>query len=914
MKTSFYFAFFICLLFKPAHAQELLPFVENFTKSEYNGDNQVWNVVQGNDNALYFANNHYLLRYNGVRWERYSLPNKTIIRSLSVQGDRLYCGSYKEFGYWKRINGEMKYFSISGTKNLFAGNAENEEIWKIFRHDGSIYFQSFNVMYVLKGKAVEKIKFPSQISYCYPVGGKIYAASVTEGVYLLEGKKFTKAGNWTGLENNVIHGIEERSATTYVFTKNKGIFAGTRAGLKPWQNPLNETLKNDVILTAKFVDNNTLAIGTALKGLYIVDMVKGTYKTLNKKNVLKNNAVLSITTDAENDLWLGLDNGIAHVEVNSPVQIFTDNSGDLGSVYALSPFKDGCLMASNHGVFSYTNKTLNALPYSQGQVWDIFSAGSNYIIGHNDGTFIFNGKSINKANTVSGGWMFMKSDLDGVYFQAHYSGISVYKDINDLSSPKFLGITKPIRHIAQNRPGEIWAADLYRGLYRITYDKGFDVKKTENVSEKNNIRNDYGVKIFNFRDQLFFYLNNKWYSYNTISQKLEPYAAFNKNFTGISDIIAVDDTSFVVIKNRLLYLIILVDDRFIWRAIPEKYYQGKLIIDNTRVFVHNNKLYINLDDGFLAMDKNTRKVKEQAVTIEVFSNGELLTADPEVNYNQAVEINILPKYFGYNRAELFYTLNGEANRAVVKNGTVSLTNLASGSQVFEVFYNDGVSNKKLAGYKFHVLRPWYFSFVMVLVYILAVSAIFFLYYRWNKVRYMEKIKLNEEELRHKRKIMELEMEAQSKLRQQEHEKQMLEMEVQNKASEVAGKSLSIAKHSEMIESIQEALESDASGEQLKGKIRKIIKTNTISKNEWLSFEKNLFKSHEEFVNRLSHKYPSLTSKDIKLSIYLKMNLASKEIAPLMNISFRGVELHRYRLRKKIGVPQEESLTRFMINV
>jgi AraC family transcriptional regulator, chitin signaling transcriptional activator len=97
--------FFNLLLFVTTfavHSQELLPFVENFTKSNYSGDNQVWSVAQGNDDAIYFANNHYFIRYNGVRWEKYELPNKTILRSVFVDGDRVYCGSYNEFGYWRR--------------------------------------------------------------------------------------------------------------------------------------------------------------------------------------------------------------------------------------------------------------------------------------------------------------------------------------------------------------------------------------------------------------------------------------------------------------------------------------------------------------------------------------------------------------------------------------------------------------------------------------------------------------------------------------------------------------------------------------------------------------------------------------------------------------------------------------------
>jgi len=107
------------------YPQELLPFVENYNKSNYQGDNQIWNVVQGNDKAMYFANNHYLLRYDGVKWEKYTLPNKTIIRSIMVDGDKIYSGSYKEFGYWVRKGGKMIYTSISTKKNVF-DEKENE--------------------------------------------------------------------------------------------------------------------------------------------------------------------------------------------------------------------------------------------------------------------------------------------------------------------------------------------------------------------------------------------------------------------------------------------------------------------------------------------------------------------------------------------------------------------------------------------------------------------------------------------------------------------------------------------------------------------------------------------------------------------------------------------------------------------
>mgnify|MGYP003557278811 CR=1 FL=1 len=85
---------------------------------------------------------------------------------------------------------------------------------------------------------------------------------------------------------------------------------------------------------------------------------------------------------------------------------------------------------------------------------------------------------------------------------------------------------------------------------------------------------------------------------------------------------------------------------------------------------------------------------------------------------------------------------------------------------------------------------------------------FYLYYKWNAIKYQQKLKLNEEEMKHQKQILQLEMDADSKLKIQEYEKHILEIQVQTKASEVAGKSLSIAKQTEMIENIQNILDTE----------------------------------------------------------------------------------------------------------
>jgi len=899
-----------------SNAQELLPFVENFTKSDYNGDNQVWNVAQGNDNAMYFANNQYFLRYNGVKWEKYTLPNKTIIRSIFIDGDKIYSGSYKEFGYWQRINGKMKYKSLSQGKNIFYGSSDNEEIWKIFKLNGKIYFQTFNEIFVHDAKKTIKLKFPSQVSYCYVVNKEIFVATVKNGVYMLRDNKFFKRENWEKLEQNVIHNIQNYKGEIYIFTKNNGVFIERGNNLITWNHPLNEIIKREVLVTAKFVDEKTLVIGTGLQGVYILNLENNKYTNINRQNALKNNSILSIAVDNEKDLWLGLDNGISHIEINSPIKVFTDNSGILGSVYSISTIDNGYLFVTNHGIFTCRNKKLEVIPSTQGQVWDIFKKGNEFIIGHNDGTFLYDGIStLKKVNDVNGGWKFLESQYDNAYFQGNYSGIVVYGDRNDLSKWKILDkLKKPIRNIAQKKAGELWAADTYRSLYRVLYDKEFNVSKVENVSQANGLTNDYGVKLFSYKNEVLFMIDNVWYVHNSISNKLVKDEVFNENFQNISDIIPIDDYNFLVLKNGIIYSIKQVNDAFIWSSIPEKYYKGRNIIENIKANKQGNRLLMNLDDGFISVQLESPKKSIKNILIEGYYQGELISDKTKVKYNQSVEINVITEYFGYSRPDLFCKINGSKNFIPIKNGLLVLHNLSSGSQNLEFYRNNGTEFIKSATYSFSVAKPWYFSFWMILLYIVFIAGSFYLYYKWNKIRYIEKIKLKEEELKHQKEILELELSAENKQKLQEYEKHILEIEVQNKAYEVAGKSLSIAKQSEMIDSIQQILEKENDLSQLKSKIKKSIKINALNKNEWESFEHNLMQSNEEFVQRISLKYPILTSKDIKLCIYLKMNLSSKEIAPLMNISFRGVELHRYRLRKKLELSPEDSLSKFMIGI
>lgn len=914
LKTKLLHLLFFILTTVQLSSQELLPFVENYSKSDYQGDNQIWSVTQGNDNAMYFANNYYLLRYDGVKWEKNTLPNKTIIRSIMVDGDKIYSGSYKEFGYWTRKEGKMNYVSISKGKKTFDEN-NNEEIWKIFKFQNKIYFQSFNSLFLFDGKTIKEKKFPFLVSYCFVVDDQLLIASVEKGVYKMNHGQIEKIKGWSILENNVIHAIQKNQNKIYFFTKKNGVYIFENGVMSAWENPLNDILKAANINVAQFIKNNKLIIGTANKGVYVYDLNTKSYKNINRNNVLMNNSILSIGQDKENDLWLGLDNGIAHIEVNSPISIFYDSSGILGSVYSVASTPKGYLMASNHGVFKYESKQLSLVSNSQGQAWNISKINSKYIIGHNEGTFVYEDGLFYKLSTINGGWNMIKSSINNSYLQATYSGIIIYNDVTNLTKHIVVkGLLKPIKYLAQNRKNEIWAADNNRGLYRILYNDAYETTKVENVSQRSKIKNDFGVKIFEFRNEILFLIHNSWYTYNSITNQLEENELFNTNFKNVSDIVAIDENHFMVLHDGLLYHIYAVANKFIRTIIQEKYYKGKIINDNLKVFKNKDNYLLNLDDGFISLQLKYKNKPKTGIKIEAFNEDVLVANKSKIKHNSELKVHIISGIYGATKPDLYYKINGTKEFTPVKEGLIVLNNLNSGSHDITVYNHDGLHYNKIANFEFIVAKPWYFSFWMILLYFVIIGGILYIYYKWNKMRYIQKLELREEELKHQKKILEMELKAENELTSQEYEKHILELELQSKSSEVAGKSLSIAKQSEMIENIQSILDTETDFNKLKSEIKKAIKINAVNKHEWETFETNLNQIHNEFIVNLSKKYPNLTSKDIKLCIYLKMNLSSKEIAPMMNISFRGVELHRYRLRKKLNLVQEENLSKFLLTI
>lgn len=91
----------------------------------------------------------------------------------------------------------------------------------------------------------------------------------------------------------------------------------------------------------------------------------------------------------------------------------------------------------------------------------------------------------------------------------------------------------------------------------------------------------------------------------------------------------------------------------------------------------------------------------------------------------------------------------------------------------------------------------------------------------------------------------------------------------------------------------------------------MLKKNTA---HWDQFASHFDELNDGFLHRLKTKHPKLSRNDLKVCAYLRLNFSSKQIAQLQSISVRGVEIHRYRLRRKMDMETERSLNDYLSQI
>lgn len=920
--------FIFILLFNSEAYAQYTPFFENYALTEFNAGNQNWGISSAENGKIYFANDKGLVEYDGLIWDFYQLPNKTIIRSVLAYEDLIYTGSYEEFGYWKEnTKGKLIYTPL----NYFKKGEEpvDEEFWQIFSHDNNILFRSFSNLYIYKDGEISQVKPKSSIISCDIIDDKIYVSTLKHGIYVLKGNKLEPFLYTNKLINVKIVSITKFNNKFLITTDLYGCFLydEEKDELIPWQSEIDKTIKEQQLNSFSVIENGIMVFGTIKNGVYITNHFGDILFHISRENGLLNNTVLSQKISKNNKLWIGLDNGVALIDLNYNHVLYNDNTGKLGAVYDVIKYKDLLYIGSNTGLF-YLNNIDNKLKFvegSQGQVWDLKEINGQLFCGHNDGTFLVEDKKLKKISDYTGGWVIKKiPELEHTYIQGTYTGLIKYEYVNNSWHINRLGDNLiPIKFLVFEDAHTAWVAHAYKGLYRVKFDENYNnIIEQYDYSDKG-LWSDFNVKVHKIKNEICFKTNKGWQKYEALIDRIVPHDLLNNSFGTDTEVISESDTDLLVtksIKDRIS-LVPIIGEEFNLK-IPNKLIQKRLVVEAESVSQLNDSIYtLNLYDGFMLINKLTDQKgdtlqKPLIERIEIEKQlVELIDSNTyEFSFNKKISITLSSALSRNHHFEYAISNSDTLNWYKMDNGKLELSSLSNGD--YQMFFRTAnelgeVSSEEVIQIK--ILPPWYKNSLFFVSVAFLLSLIFY----WLHKRKVEK----EQRVLHEKLVKEQEallkesvIENDKKIVQLKN--QSLKNEIKLKSKQLANTAIALVKKNESMLEIKNELLKNKSGFEnplmYKRLLRKI--DNSIGhEDEWELFEYNFNQVHEEFFNQLKSKHPKLTHKDLKICAYIKMNLLSKEIAPLMNVSIRGLETHRYRLKRKLNLENNKPLGDYLRN-
>lgn len=924
----------LLFLFKAA-AQDLPPILK-YSTGIYNAGNQNWMISQDKNHFMYFANNSGLLEYNGTAWTLYPSPNETIIRSVKVIGDRIYTGCYMEFGYWTRQHdGSLKYFSLS--KGIKSKILDDEQFWNISQYDQWVIFQSLSQIFIYdtKAKTYNIIKPDTGVNKVFIVNNAILYQTFGTGLFEIENGKSRLVSNDPLITKNKIINIFAGHEGLVMQTAFEGLMELRNGTVTKWSTEADDDLLTSSIYSSQILSDGTLALGTVSNGIFIVSPDGRVKYHLTQNKGLSNNTVLSIYEDADKNLWLGLDNGINCINLQSAVRNFVDDTGFLGTVYA-SILHNGLLyIGTNQGLFykTYQSKEeFKFVPGTKGQVWSLYEYGGTLFCGHDSGTYIINNSTAQQLFNKSGTWKFEPHPYNrNLLLQGNYHGLSVLE--KTLSGWKFRNMIKGFdyssRYFAISGNNDIYVSHEYKGVFLITTDK--DYTKTVGFIAYKEPSKGKNASLAKFGNTIYYASKDGFYKLNPKNRKFEKdnkLTALLQKDEYLSGKLMPDKSGslWFLTKNYINYLSsakLSLDLKHNTIAIPSTLTNAMLGYENITQLTPNIYL-IGTTDGYYTLNINelnfknntisitglmANRLNEKAVPAQLSQEGEFKYAENNLTFSFTI-----PEYNKYANTEFQYMLEGIDDKwsEWSTKPNVNFKNLPAGSYIFKVRAKTGSSlSTNTAAYSFTILKPWYATNFAVIIYlIMAGVAAYLINKAYKNYYHMQKEKLIEENNR----LLEIkELENEQQLMKVKNEQLLQDFESKNR--ELAASTMNLIKKNELLSAIKDDLKK--TGEGSDRSIKSVITTINKNINEddtWDMFKEAFNNADKDFLKKVKAAHPSLTPNDLRLCAYLRLNLSSKEIAPLLNISVRSVEIKRYRLRKKMDLQHELSLVEYILSL
>jgi len=945
-----------------------LPDIINYSKQAYKAGTQNWAIAQDKNNLLYFANNEGVVSFDGAYWKTYPVPNKTITRSIAVDSNNtLYVGAQNEFGYFKPgKNGELHYKSL---KHLIPEKHRSfSDVWDITCYNNSIFFRATEAIFELKDNHINVYPAPIWLYTGIAAGKKLIAQEFSNGIVSFEN------GAWTRIispekmpEGYLITGSLPIGAdSTLIVTLKNGLFLFHNNTIKPVQSPDLNVIANYHIYDATLVDENTIALATSTHGCIVINKKLQPIQSFSRKEGLQNNNILSVFTDKHKNIWLGLDNGIDFIAYNSAIKNIQPESDNDVSGYSAIIHQKQLYLATTNGVYttplnaetdySFTKGSFEKVINARGQTWNLSLVNNQLLVGHHEGLLTIQKNVATQLDKTSGFWSFLPLSSispSPIIVAGTYYGVRLY-NFNTGIAKEYIEVPFESSRFVAIHNNIIWVSHPYKGVYRVDYQNGSPIVKAYTNLAQHGL-GESGNYIFKVKDQIVATTEQGIFEYSSTTDKFIPSNYFNKIFGKTIIRYLKEDAQgnlwFVYDKNLGVVDFSTGTPRIIYIA----ELNGRMVSGFEQVFPANeNNIFVGGEKGYFHINYDKykhqtltpivqlRMVKTQGKTDSLIFGGYASGLEnPKVPYHSN-SFNFQfssPFYEQQSNIEYSYFLKGYDKRWSDWNNKTEkeYTYLPAGTYTFYVKARNNLGNaSEEYTYSFTILPPWYFSWWAYTIYCIIGIYGLYLLYKLQKRKFARQRKTYEEEQKRLQYLHQLEVgkyaEEQNKLQYQhqiiveQNEKEIislknekLESEIQFKNKEMASTTMHLLKKGELIHKLKEELQQlskNTSDENALDAFKRMIKSlNEEEKTDkdWEHFTIHFDKVHNDFFIALKAKHDNLTANELKLCAYLRMNLSTKEMAQLMNISVRGVEISRYRLRKKLNISTETNLFTYFLD-
>ncbi len=922
-----------------------IPFSRYYSSQEYLGGIQNYAITQHASGVLYVANNYGLLVHDGTTWRRYSLPNSTKIRHVEVTEKGLvYASGQGEFGIFKSDRlGQLSFHSLKDS--LPDRFQDLEEVWKVYIGEENLYFCTSNSIFVFTTDHVFDYSLESSSGFesFHFHNNSLIVNERGTGLLQLRNGTFSLLNLF--YSDKLVTGLLPAGPDSYlVFTRDNGIFTSSGKTTESWPGGQNLTIN-----AALRLRNGTIAVATQLDGLRLLDPAGKELMKMDRQNGLNNNSVVSLFEDLSGNLWLGHNNGLSLIQLSLPFSKINHFSGLTGTGYHATFHEGKFYFGTNNGVYvreAGSSGGMEWLPNSTGQVYQIKSIQDRILIAHNDGAFVLQDGVAREIGAPEGIWNFQPlHNHPELILSGGYFGLHLFEVMED--SIRYLrkieGFDESSRIVEQDDKGNIWVAHGYKGLYKLQLDESLESAEVSYFGSEQGLPTDILNNVWKINNRLVVTTQAGIFRYNESRNSFERDSFFSAYFEEGSLIhyLAEDQMGNI-------YFIGETETGVLEKEVDGSYSKQFQVFNQLLPLLNDdlqnisvmrgNEVLFAANEGFIRFSLNDNAFDPPVFPTLIRAAYLTGAADSLIFAGNSREQLRLPSVrIPYKKANLRFessnpTPNNEKDLRYqywlegfedgfgqwVERREKAYTNLREGRYTFHVRSKNlyGVVSPE-ATFSFEVLPPWYRSRTAYLIYLSLLILNAFLVYRLVEKRYQKKtLKLKTDS----QKAIEAK-ESELKVSRKEVERlktERLKQEIQIKDKELAAATMHLINKNGFIDQMRNNLNSitkKSKNQEVKNEIQKVIKTiekNIAEDQDWEQFEIHFDQVHGDFMARFKKQYDNLSPQEIKLSAYLRMNLSTKEIAYLMNISVRGVEIARYRLRKKLQLERSDNLQEYIL--